>query len=184
MKHTSIKFFSKLSIGTLAASMILPVYATAISYQVTALGSNTWEYEYSVTNDTLGFNIEQFSIFFDHALYNNLQVTSSLAAWDELTVNPAIVFGIADDGFYDALTLMSGVTPGNTEDGFSVSFDWLGSGTPGAQYFQIINPNNFNVLDSASTVPIPAAGTLMLVGAGMLGMTALRKRKKKAGLHA
>jgi hypothetical protein len=49
--------------------------------------------------------------------------------------------------------------------GFSVQFVWLGSGTPGAQPFEVYDPLTFNLLVSGTTTPgpaavIPAASTL------------------------
>jgi len=39
--------------------------------------------------------------------------------------------------------------------GFAVSFDWLGEGEPGAQFYEIIDPDTFETINSGWTVPEP-----------------------------
>jgi len=50
--------------------------------------------------------------------------------------------------------------------GFAVSFDWLGTGEPGAQFYEIIDPDTFETIDSGWTVPEP--GTICLLSFGGL----------------
>ena len=86
--------------------------ATVIFYEVQNLGGTTWEYSYTVENDTLGSDIEEFTIYFDLGLYENLVVVSTPADWDPLVIEPDA--NIPDDGFYDALALSAGISGGNT----------------------------------------------------------------------
>ena len=148
--------------------------ATTVSFDVTNISGNTWEYTYNVANDTLGIDIEEFTIFFDVALYENLSVTSTPAAWDPLVIQPDP--GLPDDGFYDALALVVGIAPGDSLGGFGVQFDFLGSGIPGVQTFDIVDTSTFATLDSGLTqvVPIPAA--LWLFGSGLLCLFGLQHR--------
>ena len=153
----------------------LPVQATNISYTLTDLGGNRFEYEYRVENDSLAFAIEEFTIFFDLGLYENLAVSSSPADWDSIVIEPDPL--LPDDGFFDALALSSGILPGDTQDGFSVSFDWLGVGAPtDGQYFEVIDPTSFAVLDQGTTIlatspsPVPEPSTLLLFTGGLLLM--------------
>jgi hypothetical protein len=140
--------------------------ATSMEYVVNNLGGSQFEYEYTVTNNTLAFPIEQFTIWFDVDLYDNLAITTQgpLAGnWDEIILQ--------DTGFgvpigYDALAQSQGILPTEKLSGFSVSFDWIGTGTPGSQFFEIINPVSFETIDSGFTVPEPA--TLLLVGLGCM----------------
>jgi hypothetical protein len=141
------------------------------------LGGGSFEYEYSVTNDTLAVDIEEFTIFFEVGLYENLSATSTPADWDPLVIQPDTA--IPDDGFYDALALVSGISPSDTLGGFGVSFDWLGSGTPGAQFFEVVDPITFAALDSGTTTPVPEPATLLLLGSGLVSLACFRKRVKR-----
>jgi len=145
------------------ASMLNSVDAYMV-YQTTNLGGGRWENNYTIMNDFLASDIDEFTVFFDYGLYDNLTVTSPLAGWDEITVNPALIFGSPDIGFYDALALGPGIAPWATMSGFSVSFDWRGAGTPGTQYFEIVDPVSFSTLASGFTAPIPEPGTMILLG--------------------
>ncbi len=156
--------------------------ATTINYDVSNLGGNTWEYNYTVQNDSMAGDIEEFTIWFDYALYDNLVVTSPLLNWDEIVIQPDTF--IPDDGFYDALALSSGIAPGASETGYSVSFDWLGTGAPGSQLFEIIDANTFDIIDSGNTSAVPEPSTFLLIGAGLMGMALIRKKLKGKGLRS
>src|SRR5262249_23476464 len=79
--------------------------------------------------------------------------------WSELVAQPDPP--IHADGFYDALSTTGGIPAGNHVAGFAVTFDWLGTGLPGAQRFDIVDPANFAVRFSATTIPEPS--TILLV---------------------
>jgi PEP-CTERM motif len=172
--------FLTIMIGILFAA-VSGVYATTIMYDLSNLGGNHWEYTYSVTNDSMSSTIEEFTIYFNLDFYKNLPVTSSIAGWDELVVQPDPALG---DGFYDALALMTGIAQGATLSGFSVSFDWLGTGSPGSQYFEVIFPfsSPVEVLEQgytmASATPVPEPGTLLLLGSGLISLIGIGKRLK------
>ncbi len=71
---------------------------------------------------------------------------------------------------YDALALSVGIPAGGTVSGFAVQFNWIGSGEPGAQPFQIFDPDTFQLLQTGQTFsaqPIPAASTLSLILLGI-----------------
>jgi len=172
--------------GAIVALFVLtgtPVSATTINYGVNNIAGNTWEYTYAVSNDTLSVAIEEFTIFFDVGLYENLVAPSAPVDWDPLVIQPDP--GLPDNGFYDALELTAvGIAPGNSVAGFSVQFDFLGAGTPGDQSFDIVNPITFGVIDSGvtrvSAVPLPAA--LWLFGSGILSLLGVvRTNGPKAG---
>lgn len=146
------------------------VNATTVTYDVTNITGNTWEYSYTLANDSLGVDIEEFTVFFTLGDYQNLAVSSTPANWDPLAIDPDP--GIPDDGFYDALALSAGIAPGSSLGGFSVQFDYLGQGTPGSQFFDIVDPITFTSLDSGTTVPsvIPVPAAIWLFSAGLLSL--------------
>jgi hypothetical protein len=154
-------------------------HATYIEYEATNLSGNTWEYLYTVHNDTLTTDIEEFTIYFQVGLFENLAMAGAPTDWDPLAIEPDLL--LPDDGFYDALALSSGIAPMASQGGFSVRFDYLGMGAPGPQHFEIVNPTNFAVMDSGMTrlasVPMPEPGTALLLLGGLLGGLAIAKRR-------
>lgn len=149
-----------------------PATATVIEYEATNLVGNTWQYDYTVTNDTLGFDIEELTIFFDLNLYENLASPSGPAGWDPIVIQPDPA--LPDDGFYDALALVAGIAPNASLGGFSVVFDYLGTDAPGAQLWNIVDPFTFETLEAGLTVlaqptaPVPAPPVLWLGIAGLI----------------
>lgn len=161
--------------------------ATLIEYDVQNIVGNTWEYTYTVTNDTLASDIELIDVFFTLGLYENLVPTVTPAGWDPLVFQPDP--GLPDDGIYDVLALfVPGIAPGDTLGGFGVQFDFLGIGTPGDQYFDIVDPFTFDSVDSGMTqasstsppMPVPEPSISWLIGVGLLGGYLARK---KASTH-
>lgn len=149
---------------------------TEIIYEITDLGSGQWEYSYEVKNLSLEEGIKEFTIWFDYGLYDNLVVTTpeTPPEWDQIVwqVEPVL----EDPGGYDALATGFNIAVDESLSGFSVSFDWLpGTGDPGSQYYEIIDPDNgYITIEDGYTVPEPA--TLCLLG---LGMLTLRRRRKE-----
>lgn len=155
--------------------------ATTIFYDVSYLGSNLWQYNYAVVNDTLSDPITEFMIYFDYGLYQGLQVDSSVAGWTAQVVEPWFDITGGNDGFYDAIGA-GGIAPGDSLSGFLVSFEWLGIGdfaVPGEQRFEAFG-DNLAFLDSGLTTPtknasVPEPGTLTLVGFGVICAAWLRR---------
>lgn len=172
------KLFIAVAFLCLFAGSGLDAANTEIWYETTDLGSGRWEYNYTVVNplDSLITEIEEFTIWFDYGLFDNLLITTPdppASGWDEIVIQPEPV--LEDDGAYDALALTVGIGIGESVSGFSVSFDWLpGTGQPGSQFYEIIDPVTFETIESGWTIPEP--GTLFLLGIG--GITILRKRKR------
>ena len=148
------------------------VLNTEIRYEITDLGAGRWEYTYTVLNkpESLIEHVEEFTIWFDYDLYDNLTITTGnppSSGWNEIVIQPEPV--LEDDGAYDAKTLGLGIGVSESVSGFSVSFDWLGTGEPGSQLYHIVDPDNYPVpIETGSTVPEPA--TLLLLGLGVLIM--------------
>ena len=152
-------------------------HATIIDYTTTALNGSQWRYDYVIHNDTLGA-LEEFTIYFDEALYGQVLNVSGPAGWDLLTVQPDI--GLPAAGYFDAMSFIGGISGSSAVGGFAVTFDYLGAGDPGAQRFSIIDPLSFAQLDSgmthdAAAIPIPATPWLML--GGTLAILWRRSRK-------
>ena len=94
---------------TLLATMNFCANATTISYELNDLGTDSYEYTYSVSNDTLGVPIEEFTIWFDETLYNNLEITTHIHIadnWNEIIL-PSTGLGVPLG--YDALAVGSGI---------------------------------------------------------------------------
>ncbi len=152
-----------------------PVKATTIQYQVTPLGGDDWRYDYIVSNDSLVTDINEFTIYFDIQLYEQLVPVNGVIGWDVEVVQPGSFLNL-NDGYYDALNPV-GLQAGESEGLFSVQFSWLGDGAPGSQRFEIVDPSSFAVLDDGFTqlVPVPAAVWLFASGLLLLINTARKQ---------
>ena len=175
-----------LAIVILWSASVQDARATTITYNATNIGGNTWEYDYTVFNDSLGFDIEQFTIYFSPDLYESLIVGDAPAGWDPLEVQPQN--DPFDDGFYDALALSLDVAiaPGESLGGFFVSFIYLGLGAPGSQFFEIIGIDfdtfDLIALDSGETIPasvVPVPASVWLFGAALVGLVGFARRQSK-----
>jgi hypothetical protein len=156
-------------------------YASTIAYTATDISGNTWQYDYSITNNTLPSNIGEFTTFFTLGQYSNLSVETSPGNWSSIVAQPDP--GLPADGFFDAQALNAGLAPGQTQGGFAVRFFWLGQGAPGAQTFNIVDPNTFATLEAGTTTlatPLPASSVLMLSGMVGLALLVRRRREKPA----
>jgi len=147
--------------------------STQIIYETSELGAGRWQYTYDVKNIRLTETIEEFTIWFDFGLYENLAVETPdppASKWSEIVIQPEPV--LQDDGAYDAKVLGLSISIGQVVTGFAVSFDWLGDAVmPGLQFYEIIDPDTYETIDSGLTIPEPA--TLLLLG---LGGMVLRKK--------
>ncbi len=148
-----------------AALYLLPlVAATARAVEISAdaqnvadtqVGHDRWRYEYRL--DEFPFDAGYgFTVYFDPELYTALQVSAPApgADWDAIVRQPDAALG--SDGFYDAEALFDDPSASAV---FRVSFEWLGTGTPGEQSFEVREPEpSFAVVESGTTiVPEPAA---------------------------
>jgi len=152
-------------------------YAATVTYQANDLGAGRWEYLYSVINTTLP-SVDEFTVYFEYGLYANLAIDNPKPNWDGLVLNPDLLLGAPVSGIYDALALVSGIPQGSSEGGFRVSFDWVGTGMPGAQYFEVVNPTTYEVLASGTTTAVPLPGALLLLGSGLVTLIGLKKQRK------
>ena len=95
--------------------------------------------------------------------------------WSIITVEPDLILGSPQPGFYDALSLGSGIPFGYYEGGFTVSFQWLGNGTPGPQVFDIVDTSTYATLYEGQTTPVPLPGAIVLLGSALVGLPVLRR---------
>jgi hypothetical protein len=161
----------------LALSVCSNAEATLIIYSVYPRGAGEFEYEYTLINNTLETPIKQFTIWFDLESYDNLVITTGeplVTEWSEIILEET-GFGLPIG--YDALAVgtNTGIPPDEdmSVSGFSVGFDWLGTGIPGPQFFQIIDPFTLQTIDSGYTIPEPAAFLTM----GLAALYILRRRR-------
>ena len=125
-----------------------------VTYTATDISGNNWQYTYTLTNTLASGNIGELTVFYTLGSYSNLSVGSSTGNWSPLVAQPDA--SIPADGFFDVQATDAGLAKGASVGGFTVDFTWLGTGTPGSQVFNIVNPTDY------STV---AAGTTTLAGA-------------------
>lgn len=156
--------------------------ATTVTYDLSYdAGSDRWQYDYLVSNDdithpTLSHGLFEFSVYFDLGLYENLSVISTPAGWNGVVVQPGSFMGL-NDGYFDALSV-AGIDNGDTAGLFSVQFDWLGTtGAPSAQFFEVVDPKTFVVIDDGMTVSaIPLPASVWLFMSGLLVLAGVRQR--------
>lgn len=162
----SLKSVAAITI-TAAALSSVGASAAVITFSSDLLSGNQWRYDYDVTASSGGPIIEEFTIYFNPALYANLITASSPANWDSLVIQPEA--SIPADGFFDSLALAGGIAAGSTLGGFSLIFDYLGNGAPGSQDFEVVDPVTFESLSVGTTTrfivepgSVPEPGTLAL----------------------
>jgi hypothetical protein len=155
--------------------------AAAIDCSITSLGGQNWRCDYVVSNDGTSV-IDEFTIFYDHNFYSNLSLAASPTGWDSIVVPPDL--GLPSDGFFDSLAQTSGIAPGTSLGGFTVFFTFTGSGAPGAQRFEIVDPETFASIYSGMTTvnsgnSVPEPGTLpLLFIAGLLAAASCVRRRQ------
>lgn len=179
MKMGTMEFFWRF-LALTAWLFSAQVQAVSIRYQasdlrVTVSGQDLWRYVYQVSGNLTAFS--GFNVLFDSTLYGSLEdfPVAPNADWISSTSQP--VSSLPADGLYTAIAAQDNAS---LADPFTVSFVWLGTGTPGAQTFEVFGAD-FLVIETGSTSPfgapaIPEPGSLLLV-AGALGLLGWRNRR-------
>ena len=152
------------------------ISATAQNLADAQPGHDRWRYEYRL--DAFPFDAGYgFTVYFDPALYTDLQVAAPAPGvdWDAIVRQPDT--GLGSDGFYDAEARFDDST---TTAVFRVSFEWLGAGTPGAQPFEVREPapSFAAVASGTTTVPEPAALVQHMSAVLSLAALALQGRSR------
>lgn len=166
--------------GLLASALFLPVppaQASGVTFAATLLGGNTWRYDYTVQNTSPSLTFDEISVYFDAGLYDALANPVAEGNWDPYVAQPDA--GVWSEGFFDILNL-DGYLAGGASTTFSLTFDYLGTGTPGAQRFDFFDSADFSVQLTGNTVlqaeppandvPEPASIALVLAGLGAVGL--------------
>ena len=184
-----LRLSARLAAGLAILLLAVQASATVISYETTNVTGNTWRYDYSITNDTLADPLSELTLYFQLGSFENLQSLGAPAGWNGLIAQPDPL--LPDNGFIDFAALGAGVGSLQTLNGFSIQFDWLASGTPGSQAFDIIEPATFEVIDSGFTTPaappthsVPEPPTFALIVAALPMMLLARYRRRRAGCDA
>jgi len=156
-------------------------YATQVQYDVNNIGSNRWEYTYTITNDTLTQDIQELAIYFDYGLYGNIAISASPVDWDTIAIEPDFIFGIPEDGFIDTLALTAGLPQGASLSGLIVSFDWYGTNNPNSQRFAVLDSTTYETLYTGSTTPaqsssVPESSTIVLISFSLVGLLGLHRK--------
>jgi hypothetical protein len=134
-------FLAAVTLGSAAHSQV--------AYTATDISGNTWQYSYTLTNGLVPGNIGELTVFFSVGLYSNLASPASPGNWSPIVVQPDA--SLPQDGFYDVQALDAGLAPGQSVSEFTVDFTWLGTGTPGSQLFNIVNPVDYSTQYAGNT---------------------------------
>jgi hypothetical protein len=140
-----------------------------IYYTTENQSGNQWTYQYEISNLALEEGISEFTIWFELGKYSALQIVSDPLLdpdWNQIVWQPNHILN--NNGGFDALTILQPILPNSNVNGFAVSFEWLGTGKPGRQYYEIINPNTYEVISNGYTIPEPCSIALMALGSGIL----------------
>ena len=176
----TIYFVRVIVASTFLSCLACSLFASnQISYSLEDLGLGRWKAVYEVQNINLINPIQEFTLWFDYGLYSNLSIETPSplnAAWNESIYEPYQLPPLSPfDGYYDALAFDSGITAGQLTTGFTITFDWLGTGSPSAQRYEVIDPGTFETVAEGQTVYIPEPGCLLLL---LTGALYLKKRQK------
>ncbi|WP_300318660.1 PEP-CTERM sorting domain-containing protein [Accumulibacter sp.] len=177
-----IGFMVRALVASLASVVLLGGAAQAVTVKYLAsdladlvVGQDRWSYAYQLSG-SFGF-FEGINLLYPAADYANLDLTSppDPALWSSLITPPDPSFPA--DGLLgiSALAVLSPV-----DLPFTLEFTWLGSGSPDAQSFEVVD-DRFNVVAVGRTTPagsqsLPEPGSLLLL-ASALGLLRCRQRR-------
>jgi hypothetical protein len=149
-----------------------------IYYTAENQSGNQWTYNYTVSNLALDEGISEVTIWFELGKYSALQIVSDPLLdpdWNQIVWQPNHILN--NNGGFDALTILQPILPNSNVKGFAVSFNWLGTGDPGRQYYEIINPNTYEVVSNGYTILVPEPCSIALMGIGSAWLIRCQKRQ-------
>ncbi len=141
------------------------VQGALIEYQLSDLGNQQWEYAYRVVNNHSEIEpIKSLTIWFETnaGQFEIVSGNSIISEWDEAILHDVVGRGHG----YDLLAKDEGIGPGDDMEGFAVRFKWNSAGQPGSQFYEVLDPDDFSLIESGYTVPEP--NMMVLGGVGMV----------------
>lgn len=191
-------FFLVLMFMVFLFSDAMATYIADISYDYIANGGGNYTFNFNVRNTSTGGDtgrLDFFNIYFDAdadiSRYSGINWIAD-NGWYSEAGDPDLSFGglpgyaLADDSVL--VGGGGGIGQGGSLAGFSVNFGYSGALSPTAQLFnfnaQFGTDATGNILGSydgttryEDTGVIPEPSTFLLIGAGLVGIYAARKRK-------
>jgi len=176
--ETALRYTAGLLISATALLAAGSANAATIYYEAEPLPSiglnERWRYTYTLENTDFDPG-EGFTIVFSAVDYVALAEPSAPDPdWNAIVLQPDLL--LPDHGYFDAQAQVA--APSNAGS-FSVVFDWLGTGTPGPQPYELYDTSFDSVEQGVTTIiPDPSTALLMVVGLIGLGIHGRQPRRK------
>ncbi|MBU3020727.1 hypothetical protein [Aestuariibacter sp. A3R04] len=154
-------------------------HAAVVTHALENNGSNRYTATFSLHNNG-NENIEAFTLYFEHSMYEDIAILSSPPGWDAFAVDPDTIFGFPEPGFADFHTPSHSLSPGHSLNNIQLSFLWTGNNELSnfTSFFEIYNPTDYSVTESgvstAQVVTVNAPATLLLLLCGFFLVLAQR----------
>lgn len=108
-----------------------------LSINFKQISGQRWEADYVIANESSSTPIKGLRVTFPANSYDNIAIITTPSTWDAISANPDTVIGA--NGIYEIFTITSEIIDGDPLKGIRLEFDWLKSGSPSSQSFEIIN---------------------------------------------
>lgn len=108
-----------------------------IIIELSQVSGQRWQGNYRIENTGATAPIKGIRIVFPVGLYDALAISKTPDQWDAITADPDSL--IDASGIYELFTVTEAIDTNQTLEGITLAFDWLGSGAPSSQSFEIIN---------------------------------------------
>jgi hypothetical protein len=167
LKHLRTWLFLLIGLGAASAQ------AATINYSLNALGGNRYSYDYILTSSPM-MEIEAFTIYFPFDEYANLAPGNLPPGWLAFLMQPDPAAYMS--GYFSAESMNGPIPAGVPTGGFSIEFDWLGTGLPGPQGYEVSDSIPWGNVWIGGTVQVPEPGTLAL-SLLLLGVVGYRRSR-------